>query len=170
MQEMADGLFQLASLPDPIGEVDKMWLGAQGIKIGKVRVPLGVVGIIYEARPNVTADVAGICLKTGNAVLLRGSQSALQSNQAVVSVLQKALKAEHFPEAAGLSAHRLQPGDRRKDDEAQRILGRFNPPRRRRIDPLGGGKRYRPVLETGVGNCHVFVDESADFLWRKRLS
>ncbi len=169
LQEMADGLFQLAALPDPIGEVDKMWLGAEGIKIGKIRVPLGVVGIIYEARPNVTADVAGICLKTGNAVLLRGSQSALQSNKAVVSVLQNALEREHFPKAAVsllTDCSRETASKMMKLNEYLDIL-----------IPRGGAGLIRsvvenatvPVLETGVGNCHVFVDESADFSMAEQI-
>lgn len=92
IKDMADGIRQVATLPDPIGEVDKMWKNEDGLMIGKQRVPLGVIGIIYESRPNVTTDAASLCFKTGNAVILRGGKEAFHSNQILVTVLQQALK------------------------------------------------------------------------------
>jgi glutamate-5-semialdehyde dehydrogenase len=159
---MADGLRQVAALPDPVGEVVRGSTLANGLQLRQVKVPLGVVGIIYEARPNVTADAAGLCLKSGNAVLLRGSSSARQSNAAIVDVLAVAA------EQAGLPANSVQlvPGD---DHESAKHLMRA----RGLVDvliPRGGAGLIRsvveestvPVIETGVGNCHVYVDADAD--------
>src|SRR3954447_23024248 len=159
---MAQGLREVAGLPDPVGDVVRGSTLANGLELRQVRVPFGVVGVIYEARPNVTADAAGICLKSGNAVLLRGSSSALRSNSAVVEVLRAAV------EAAGLPADSLAlvPGD---GHEAAKVLMRA----RGLVDvlvPRGGAGLIRsvveestvPVIETGVGNCHVYVDADAD--------
>ena len=159
---MADGLRQVAQLPDPVGDVVRGSTLANGLQLRQVRVPMGVVGIIYEARPNVTADAAGLCLKSGNAVLLRGSSSARESNAALVRVLSAAAT------EAGLPADCVQmvPGD---DHESAKHLMRA----RGLVDvliPRGGAGLIRsvveestvPVIETGVGNCHVYVDADAD--------
>jgi glutamate-5-semialdehyde dehydrogenase len=159
---MAQGLREVAGLPDPVGEVVRGSTLANGLELRQVRVPFGVVGIIYEARPNVTADAAGICLKSGNAALLRGSASALSSNTAIVAVLRDAI------EASGLDpdAVQLVPGE---GHDGAKVLMRA----RGLVDvliPRGGGGLIRsvveestvPVIETGVGNCHVYVDAAAD--------
>jgi glutamate-5-semialdehyde dehydrogenase len=159
---MAQGLREVAALPDPVGEVVRGGTLANGLELRQVRVPFGVVGMIYEARPNVTADAAGICLKSGNAVLLRGSSSARSTNAAVVGVLRAAA------EAAGLEADVVQlvPGD---SHDSVAVLMRA----RGLVDvliPRGGAGLIRsvvegatvPVIETGVGNCHVYVDRAAD--------
>jgi glutamate-5-semialdehyde dehydrogenase len=159
---MADGLRQVAGLPDPVGEVIRGSTLPNGLQLRQVRVPLGVVGIIYEARPNVTVDATGLCIKSGNAVLLRGSSSARSSNAALVAVLAAA------GTAAGLPADSVQlvPG---VDHESTKHLMRA----RGYVDvliPRGGAGLIRsvveestvPVIETGVGNCHVYVDADAD--------
>jgi glutamate-5-semialdehyde dehydrogenase len=159
---MADGLRDVAALPDPVGEVLRGSTLANGLELRQVRVPFGVVGIIYEARPNVTADAAGICLKAGNAVLLRGSSSALRSNTATVSVLRRAAA------EAGLSEDvvALVPGPGHEPAKAlMRARGLVDV-----LIPRGGAGLIRsvveestvPVIETGVGNCHVYVDADAD--------
>jgi glutamate-5-semialdehyde dehydrogenase len=159
---MADGLRQLAALPDPVGDVVRGSTLANGLELRQVRVPFGVVGIIYEGRPNVTADAAGICLKSGNAVLLRGSGSALSSNAAIVSVLRKAVA------DTGLPADAIQLVDATSRDSVKELMRA-----RGLVDvliPRGGASLIKtvveestvPVIETGVGNCHVFVDASAD--------
>ncbi|HEX3908605.1 MAG TPA: glutamate-5-semialdehyde dehydrogenase, partial [Mycobacteriales bacterium] len=159
---MADGLRQVAGLPDPVGEVVRGSTLPNGLQLRQVKVPLGVVGIIYEARPNVTADATGLCLKSGNAVLLRGSSSARDSNLAIVEVLAAAAT------GAGMPEHSVQlvPGH---DHESVKHLMRA----RGLVDvliPRGGASLIRsvveestvPVIETGVGNCHVYVDADAD--------
>src|SRR5215203_7348651 len=159
--EMVDGLRQLAGLPDPVGDVVRGWTNANGVQVRQVRVPFGVVGIIYEARPNVTADAGGICLKSGNAALLRGSSSAAQSNAAVVDALQTGLV------DAGLPAEAIQlvPGPREVTNELMAARGLVDV-----LIPRGGAglidnvvrNSQVPVIETGVGNCHLFVDASAE--------
>jgi glutamate-5-semialdehyde dehydrogenase len=159
---MADGLRQMAALPDPVGEVVRGTTLPNGLELRQVRVPLGVVGIIYEARPNVTADAAGLCLKAGNAVLLRGSSSARRSNAAIVSVLQSALS------VTGLPADAIQLLDSTSRESAKELMRA-----RGLVDvliPRGGAALIKstveestvPVIETGVGNCHVYVDAAAD--------
>ena len=159
---MADGLRQMAALPDPVGEVVRGSTLANGLELRQVRVPFGVVGIIYEGRPNVTADAAGICLKSGNAVLLRGSSSAAASNAAIVSVLRKAVA------DAGLPADAIQLLDATTRDSVKELMRA-----RGLVDvliPRGGASLIKavvedstvPVIETGVGNCHVYVDAAAD--------
>jgi glutamate-5-semialdehyde dehydrogenase len=159
---MADGLRDVAGLPDPVGEVVRGSTLANGLELRQVRVPFGVVGIIYEARPNVTADAAGICLKSGNAVLLRGSSSARRSNQAIVSVLQEAAVASGLP----ADVVQLVPGEGHEGAKAlMRARGLVDV-----LIPRGGAGLIRsvveestvPVIETGVGNCHVYVDRAAD--------
>jgi glutamate-5-semialdehyde dehydrogenase len=159
---MAQGLRDVAGLPDPVGEVVRGSTLANGLELRQVRVPFGVVAMIYEARPNVTADAAGICLKSGNAVLLRGSSSARSSNAAIVAALREAA------EKTGLDPDVVQlvPGD---DHDSVKVLMRA----RGLVDvliPRGGAGLIRsvveessvPVIETGVGNCHVYVDAAAD--------
>ena len=158
---MASGLEDLAGLSDPVGEVVRGYTLPNGLELRQVRVPFGVVGIIYEARPNVTADAAGICLKSGNAVLLRGSSSAAHSNAAIIDVLRDAA------ESAGLPADVVQgvPGDRDAVKELMQARGLVDV-----LIPRGGAGLIQtvvsestvPVIETGVGNCHVYVDADAD--------
>src|ERR1044071_6850403 len=162
IEAMADGLRQLAALPDPVGDVVRGSTLANGLELRQVRVPFGVVGIIYEGRPNVTADAAGICLKSGNAALLRGSGSAFSSNAAIVSVLRKAVS------DAGLPADSIQLLDATTRDSVKELMRA-----RGLVDvliPRGGADLIKavgeestvPVIETGVGNCHIYVDEAAD--------
>lgn len=162
IREMADGLLQVASLEDPVGEVLSMKPRPNGLLIGKKRVPLGVVGMIYEARPNVTADAFGLCFKTGNAVILKGGSDAIDSNKEIVSCLRKGLA------RAGIPEHVVQLIED-TDRETTRQFMRLN----QYVDvliPRGGAGLIRtvvenstvPVIETGTGNCHIFVDESAD--------
>jgi len=162
IEAMAAGLRQVAALPDPVGETVEAWRRPNGIEISRVRVPLGVIGFIYESRPNVTADAAGLCLKSGNAVLLRGGSEALASNAAIVNVLGKAV------EKAGLPTNSVQVVDTadRAAVMAMLTLDRF-------IDliiPRGGEEFVRlvaeratvPVLKHDKGVCHVYVDAGAD--------
>ncbi|MBO0845969.1 MAG: glutamate-5-semialdehyde dehydrogenase [Nocardioides sp.] len=159
---MADGLRDLARLPDPVGEVVRGSTLANGLELRQVRVPFGVVGMIYEGRPNVTVDAAGICLKSGNAALLRGSSSAEQSNAALVAILRDAVA------GAGLSADVVQlvpTHSRETVKELMRARGLVDV-----LVPRGGAGLIQsvveestvPVIETGVGNCHVYVDAAAD--------
>ena len=161
--QIAEGLQQVAALDDPIGEVLSMKKRPNGLMIGKKRVPLGVVGMIYEARPNVTVDAFGLCFKTGNAVILKGGSDAIYSNIAIVSVIQKTLEQLGIPEEA---ASLIEDTSR---DTATAFM-KMN----QYVDvliPRGGAGLIRavvnqatiPVIETGTGNCHIFVDESADF-------
>ncbi|MCD6201410.1 MAG: glutamate-5-semialdehyde dehydrogenase [Bacteroidales bacterium] len=159
---MAEGLREVAALHDPVGEVLSMIKRPNGLMIGKQRVPIGVIGIIYESRPNVTVDAFGLCLKTGNASLLRGGKEAIRSNQAIRQILQEALVACDFPAEA---VQVVEDTSR----ESARAMMRMN----QYLDlliPRGGAGLIRtvvenssvPVIETGVGNCHVYVDSYAD--------
>lgn len=158
---MVEGLRDLARLADPVGEVVRGWTLPNGVQIRQLRVPFGVVGIIYEARPNVTADAAGICLKSGNAALLRGSSSAADSNAAIVSALRTGLEAAGFP----ADAVQLVPGPREVTSELMAARGLVDV-----LIPRGGAGLIEtvvrnsqvPVIETGVGNCHLYVDAAAD--------
>ncbi len=169
LEAMAQGLRDVAGLPDPVGEVVRGSTLANGLQLRQVRVPFGVVGIIYEARPNVTADAAGICLKSGNAVLLRGSSSALSTNTAVIASLRRAA------ESCGLPADVVQlvPGEGHDAvKELMRARGQVDV-----LIPRGGAGLIRavveestvPVIETGVGNCHVYVDAAADLDMAERI-
>lgn len=161
VEAMASGLRELAALPDPVGDVVRGWRLPSGVQVTQVRVPLGVLGIIYEARPNVTADAAGIALKSGNAVLLRGSSSALESNRVTVAALRRGL------ERAGVTpdAVHLVEGGREVTSEMMRARGIVDV-----LIPRGGAGLINavvegatvPVIETGTGNCHIFVDAAAD--------
>ncbi|MFC9237321.1 glutamate-5-semialdehyde dehydrogenase [Streptomyces decoyicus] len=153
---------QVVALPDPVGEVVRGSTLPNGLDLRQVRVPLGVIGIIYEARPNVTVDAAALCLKSGNAVLLRGSSSAYASNSALVDVLRDAVQSAGLP----ADAVQLVPGESRDSvRELMRARGLVDV-----LIPRGGASLIRtvveestvPVIETGTGNCHVYVDEAAD--------
>jgi len=158
---VADALRHLISLPDPVGDVVRGSTLENGLQLRQVRVPLGVVGIVYEARPNVTVDAAGLCLKSGNAALLRGSASAHRTNTALVAVLTEAAEKAGLP--AGSIA--LLPADRASVGELLNARGLVDV-----VIPRGGASLIDrvvrestvPVIETGVGNCHVYVDASAD--------
>ncbi|MBV7276044.1 glutamate-5-semialdehyde dehydrogenase [Clostridiaceae bacterium UIB06] len=163
IEDMAEGLKSIASLSDPIGEVTKMWRNADNLQIGQVRVPLGVIGIIYEARPNVTVDSAALCIKSGNAVILKGGKEALNSNITIADIITRAAVSSGLPEG---SIQLIETADR----EATNTMMKLN----EYIDvliPRGGSGLIQsvvknstvPVIQTGVGNCHVYVDEYADF-------
>lgn len=162
IQAMAEGLRTLIGLEDPIGNTIKMWKRSNGLEIGQQRVPLGVVGIIYEARPNVTVDAAGLCLKTGNAVILKGGSEAISSNTALVGILRLALSEQGLPENIIQLVERT-------EREAATAMMRLN----QYLDvliPRGGAGLIKavvenstvPVIETGVGNCHTYIDDQAD--------
>ena len=159
---MADGLRQAASLPDPVGEGDYATVRPNGLEIRRVRVPLGTVGIIYEARPNVTSDAAGLCIKAGNSVILKGGSEAINSNKAIIALLQETAYSAGIPDGA------IQFVDV-TDREAVQLMLKMN----EYLDviiPRGGAGLIKtvvnnssvPVIETGTGVCHTFVDESAD--------
>ncbi len=162
IEGIAEGLRQISLLPDPVGEVVKMWRRPNGLLVGKMRIPLGVIGVIYEARPNVTADAAGLCLKGGNAVILRGGSEAIHSNRALGGILQEAMEKAGAPPAAV----QVVPHTERKAVEEMLKLEEF-------IDviiPRGGEGLIRfvvehsqiPVIKHYKGVCHIFVDASAD--------
>ena len=163
IEGMAGGLRQVAALDDPVGEVLSMKQRPNGLMIGQKRVPLGVIGIIYEARPNVTADAFGLCFKTGNAVILKGGSDAISSNQAVVACLKRGLSKSGLPE----DAVQLITATDRETTQALMKMNQY-------VDvliPRGGAGLIKavvenstiPVIETGTGNCHIYVDETADF-------
>ena len=162
LEAIAEALRSVAGLPDPVGEVVRGSVLPNGLELRQIRVPFGVVGIIYEARPNVTADGAGLCLKSGNAVLLRGSSSARESNTAMVGAMRRALERTGFPQ----DAIQLVPGDTHESvNELMRARGLVDV-----VIPRGGAALIKsvvegskvPVIETGVGNCHVYIDAAAD--------
>ncbi|WP_405079449.1 glutamate-5-semialdehyde dehydrogenase [Paenibacillus chitinolyticus] len=161
IESMAEGLRQIIELPDPIGDQLESFARPNGLRVEKIRVPLGVIGIIYEARPNVTVDAAGLCLKTGNAVVLRGGSSALRSNERIVEVLQAALAGTDVPPGA---LQLISDPDRASVDEMLKLNGLLDV-----LIPRGGASLIQnvvknatvPVIETGAGICHTFVDESA---------
>ena len=169
IEEMANGLREIVKLQDPVGEVISMWQRPNGIHIGQKRVPIGVIGIIYESRPNVTCDAAGLCLKTGNASILRGGSDAINSNKAIVKALKNGI------ERAGLPINSVQLVEDTSRDVAKEMM-RLN----EFIDvliPRGGAGLIQsvvknatvPVIETGTGNCHIYVDETADFEMAKDI-
>ncbi|WP_066889471.1 glutamate-5-semialdehyde dehydrogenase [Clostridium nigeriense] len=169
IEGMAKGLMELIALDDPIGEVIEMWKRPNGIQIGKQRVPMGVIGIIYEARPNVTCDAAGLCLKTGNAVILRGGSEAINSNKAIVKVLREALKESGLPE---YSIQLVEDTSRETATKMMKLNEYIDV-----LIPRGGAGLIQavvknatvPVIETGVGNCHIYVDEVCDFEMAKNI-
>ena len=162
IEGMADGLRQVAALPDPVGNVLDGKTLANGLTITKVRVPLGVIGIIYEARPNVTADAAGLCLKSGNAVVLKGGSEAMESNKAVAGILSEAATAAGMPEGA---IQFIDTSDRQAVQDLIHLNGLVDV-----VIPRGGAGLIKmvvmnatvPVIETGAGVCHTYVDASAD--------
>ena len=169
IEGMAAGIRKLIALPDPVGEILERWTAQSGIEIEKRRVPFGVVGIIYEARPNVTSDAAALCIKTGNAALLKGGSDALHSNLAIADALRAALKRAGLPETAiGF----VEDTSREAASAMMRLNGLLDV-----LIPRGGAGLIQtvvknatvPVIETGVGNCHVYVDESAVFEMAQRI-
>ena len=162
IEDMAEGLRQIAGLEDPIGEVLEMKNRPNGLRIGKKRVPLGVIGIIYESRPNVTADAFGLCFKTGNAVILRGGSDAIHSNLAIVHTIKEALRKEKLPQDLILL---VEDTSRETVQQMMKLHDYIDV-----LIPRGGAGLIStvvenstvPVIETGTGNCHIFVDESAD--------
>lgn len=169
IEGMANGLRQVAMLPDPVGEVLGMWTRPNGLQIGQKRVPMGVIGIIYEARPNVTSDAAGLCFKAGNAVILRGGSEAINSNKAVVDILVKGLKSVGLPED---SIQLVEDTSREVATEMMRLNDYIDV-----LIPRGGSGLIQtvvknatvPVIETGIGNCHIYIDEYADFEMAKNI-
>lgn len=170
IESMAQGLRDVIGLPDPVGAVTGMWLRPNGLQVGRVRIPLGVIGMIYEARPNATIDAAGLCLKAGNAVILRGGSEALHSNAALASIIQEALRETGVPEGA---AQVVPVRDRAavnallvQEDSVDLII------------PRGGEALIRfvvenskiPVLKHYKGVCHIYVDESADLGMAEEIS
>ena len=169
IDEMAKGLAEVAALPDPVGEITKMWQRPNGMSVGKMRVPIGVIGIIYESRPNVTADAAGLCLKAGNAVILRGGSEALHSNKAIVQILRDTLKKQGLHQGAITF---IDISDREAIMEMLKLEGTVD-----LIIPRGGEALIRavtensriPVLKHYKGVCHVFVDKDADLIMAEEL-
>ena len=164
IEGIAAGLEKLIALPSPVGEVIERYTTPNGMEISRVRVPLGVIGIIYEARPNVTADAIGLCIKSGNAVVLRGSKDAIHSNRAIVSVVKEAIaKLKLDPEFIQL----IEDTDRASSLALMKMNGLVDV-----IIPRGGAALIRdavqnstvPIIETGTGNCHVYVESSASIL------
>jgi len=163
IKAMADGLLEVCALPDPIGEVLSMKVRPNGLLIGEKRVPLGVIGIIYESRPNVTADAFALCFKTGNAVILRGGSDAIESNKAIVKALRQGLKETGITEDAVLL---IEDTSRELVSQMMRMNDYIDV-----LIPRGGYGLIKsvkenstiPVIETGTGNCHIYVDEYANF-------
>ncbi|RJQ52671.1 MAG: glutamate-5-semialdehyde dehydrogenase [Nitrospiraceae bacterium] len=163
IDDMAKGLVEIAALPDPVGEITKMWKRPNGMMVGRMRVPIGVIGIIYESRPNVTADATGLCLKAGNAVVLRGGSEAINSNLAIVNILRSVAKSERVHEGVVTF---INIPDRDAVMEMLKLEGTID-----LVIPRGGEGLIRavtensriPVLKHYKGVCHVFVDRDADF-------
>lgn len=169
IQAMADSIRQIAGLPDPVGYIEEMKTNEDGLRIGKQRVPLGVIGIIYESRPNVTADAAALCFKSGNTVILRGGKEALESNQAILVALREGLKAADLP----IEIIQLITDPSRELATAFMQMNEY-------LDcliPRGGAGLIQnvlknatvPVIETGVGNCHLYIDKDADLEMATRI-
>ena len=169
IREMAEGLREVARLPDPVGEVVRMWKRPNGLMVGRMRIPLGVIGIIYESRPNVTADASGLCLKSGNSVILRGGSEAFHSNQAIGQILRKVLVEMGLPqEGIQIFPHTEREAIREMlqlEDDIDLII------------PRGGEELIRfvtrhskiPVIKHYKGVCHIFVDETADLEMATRV-
>lgn len=167
---MAEGLRTLQSLTDPIGEIISMWRRPNGMQVGQMRVPLGVIGIIYEARPNVTVDAAGLCLKAGNAVILRGGSEAINSNKAIVEVISRAATLAGIPAGA---IQLITTTDRAAAVEMMRLNDYIDV-----LIPRGGSRLIEtvienatvPIIQTGIGNCHVYVDGEADLKMAEQIA
>ena len=162
IKDMADGIRAVAELPETVGHVEEMWLNKDNLQIGKIAVPLGVIGMIYEARPNVTADATALCLKSGNAVMLRGSGDAIESNKKIAAVLSSSAECAGIPHGA---IQLIEDTSRETANEMMRLNEYLDV-----LIPRGGAGLIQnvvknatvPVIETGVGNCHIYVDETAD--------
>ena len=169
IEAMAQGLLDIVKLQDPVGEVTNMWQMPNGLEIGQKRVPIGVLGIIYESRPNVTSDAAGLCLKSGNAVILRGASDAINSNKAVAKALVEGIKRSGLPQDC---VQLLEDTSRETATEMMRLNDYIDV-----LIPRGGAGLIKsvvqnataPVIETGTGNCHIFVDETADLEMAKAI-
>ena len=170
LAEMAQGLREVVQLPDPVGEVTGLWIRPNGLQVGRMRIPLGVIGFIYEARPNVTVDAAGLCLKSGNAVILKGGSEALQSNRILGQILQEALiRTEVHPGAIQV----VPTTDREATTELLKLEEYID-----LIIPRGGEGLIRtvtaqsriPVLKHYKGVCHIFVDQGADLALAENVS
>lgn len=159
---MADGLRQIAELDDPIGEVLSMKKRPNGLMIGKKRVPIGVIGIIFEARPNVTSDAFGLCFKSGNCAILKGGSDAIHSNIAIVSAMQEALREMHIPDGVLSLIEATDHETTGKFMKMKQYVDLLIPRGGRGLIQTVVNEATIPVIETGTGNCHVFVDESAD--------
>ena len=170
IKAMADGLREVALLPDPVGEVVEMWRRPNGLEIGKVRVPLGVIGIIYESRPNVTVDTAGLCLKAGNAVILRGGSEAIHSNMSLASILTESAQKAGVPES---TIQMVKTTDRQAVYEMLKLNKYIDV-----IIPRGGEELIRtvtenstiPVIKHDKGLCHVYVDNDADLKMAEEIA
>ncbi|MDV0431961.1 glutamate-5-semialdehyde dehydrogenase [Lactiplantibacillus sp. DA1] len=161
IQDMATGLTQVATLEDPIGNVDRAWRNEAGLMIAKERVPLGVIGMIFEARPNVTVDASALCFKTGNAVILRGGKEAIHSNQALVKVLRSTLRAHEIDENAIQLITDTTHATAEKFMQLTDYVDVLIPRGSARLIQTVLAKATVPVIETGAGNCHVYVDKDA---------
>ncbi|WP_294373832.1 glutamate-5-semialdehyde dehydrogenase [uncultured Clostridium sp.] len=163
IEAMAEGLKEIVNLQDPVGEVISMWQRPNGLQIGQKRVPIGVIGIIYESRPNVTSDAAGLCLKTGNATILRGGSDAINSNKAIMKALVEGIEKAGLPRE---SVQLVEDTSREVATEMMKLNDYIDV-----LIPRGGAGLIQsvvknatvPVIETGTGNCHIYVDESCDF-------
>ena len=169
IEDIAQGVLNIVSLNDPIGEVTSMFKRPNGLKIGVQRVPIGVIGIIYEARPNVTVDAAALCLKSGNAVILRGGKEAINSNLKIVEIMNEALKECSFEEGA---INILEDTSREIAKEFMKLNKYLDV-----LIPRGGAGLIKsvvenatvPVIETGTGNCHIYIDEQCDINMGKEI-
>lgn len=167
--DMIEGLRQIKTLQDPIGEIVSMWRRPNGLMIGQQRVPLGVIGIIYESRPNVTVDAAGLCVKTGNAVILRGGSEAINSNKVIVEIISEAAEKTGLPKGC---IQLIEDTSRETVLEMMKLNKYIDV-----LIPRGGAGLIQtvvqnatvPVIETGVGNCHIYVEETADFEMAERI-
>ncbi len=170
LQSIAQGVSEVVELPDPVGETLQSFARPNGLSIEQRRVPLGVIGMIYESRPNVTVDAASLCLKTGNAVVLRGGSAALSSNRAIIAVMREALSRSAIPEDA---LQLIEDSDRKSVDEMLKLNGLLDV-----IIPRGGASLIQnvvqnatvPVIETGAGICHTYADESADYAMTEAIA
>ncbi len=169
IEAMTRGLLTIATLPDPIGEIESITKRPNGLYIGKKRVPLGVIGIIYEARPNVTIDASALCLKAGNVVILRGGSEAINSNQALVKVLQEGLRESDIPSEV---IQLVEDTERRSVIEMMKMKDYIDV-----LIPRGGVSLIKtvvensliPVIKTGAGNCHIYVDENANLEMAEKI-
>mgnify|MGYP000438661879 CR=1 FL=1 len=162
VEDMATGLLEIVKLPDPVGEIISMWKRPNNLQIGQKRVPIGVIGIIYESRPNVTCDAAGLCLKSGNATILRGGSDAINSNKAVAKALVAGIKRSGLPQDC---VQLLEDTSRETAREMMRLNNYIDV-----LIPRGGAGLIKsvvqnatvPVIETGAGICHLYVDQEAN--------